>query len=97
MRSDAIQLVQLTVLKFNFLFFCRVCIALFKLSSCAEYSKVAATFGVSKTTVHRCLKMFCRAMSNKKHQMIEWFTDEEAARLADITESNYKYPQAIGK
>lgn len=74
----------------------RVCIALYKLASCAEYSKVASVFGVSKSTVHRCLYMLCEAMAARKHEMIRWYTDEDAARLAYITQANYKYPQAIG-
>ncbi|XP_067950255.1 uncharacterized protein [Watersipora subatra] len=74
----------------------RVCIAVFKLASCCEYSKVATVFGVSKTTVHRCLYAFCHAMSRKKHQFITWYSDVEAGEIADIIEANYKYPQAIG-
>lgn len=74
-----------------------MCIALYKLGSCAEYSKVAVAFGVSITSVHRCLYKFCDAMAKRKHEYITWFTSEDAASKADITEANYKYPQAIGK
>ena len=76
--------------------YCRVCIALYKLASCAEYSKVATTFGVSVTSVHRHLYSFCNAMTSKKHTLITWYTNEDGARIADITRANYKYPQAIG-
>lgn len=81
-----------------YLYYCfRVCIAIFKLASCSEYSKVATTFGVSKTSVHRCLYMFCNAMASRKHDYIQWYSNEEAGNLADISQANYKYPQAIGK
>ena len=66
------------------------------MASCAEYSRFAAIFGVSKTTVHRCLHSFCCAMTAEKKGFINWYRDEEAGRLADITQANYKYPQAIG-
>ena len=33
----------------------RVAIALYKLATCSEYRAVGETFGVSKTTVHRCV------------------------------------------
>ena len=69
---------------------------MYKLASCAEYSKVATTFGVSITTVHRQVYAFCHAMASKKDQLITWYSDEEAARLADTTRANYKYPQSIG-
>lgn len=74
----------------------RVSIALYKLASCAEYSRVATTFGVSQTSVHRHLYAFCNAMASKKHRLIQWYTDEDGARIADIIRANYKYPQAIG-
>ena len=60
--------------------FFRVSIAMYKMASCAEYRKAATLFGVSKTTVHKCLQL--------KPDFINWYDDEEAGRLADITEAN---------
>lgn len=74
----------------------RVCIALYKLATCAEYRGVAKAFGVSITTVHRCLHKFCRAKCSRKMDIICWYTDEEAAVLADTVEEKYGYPQCIG-
>lgn len=74
----------------------RVCIALYKLASCCEYRSVAKVFGVSVTSVHRCLYRFCSAMSRRKHNYIRWYTTEDATALAELTRERYGYPQAIG-
>ena len=74
----------------------RVCIALYKLASCAEYRAVAKTFGVSVPTVHKYLYLFCKSLSKKKHSYIKWYQAEEAAALADETRRKYGYPQGIG-
>ena len=74
----------------------RVCVAVYKLASCSEYRAVATVFGVGITSVHRCLYEFCEAMARRKHEYILWYSNEDAARLADITRGNYKYPQAFG-
>lgn len=76
--------------------FCRICIAVYKLSSCCEYRAVASLFGVSKTTVHRCVYKFIKALSPKKKQFIIWYDTEDAKNIATINEQKYKYPQAIG-
>ena len=76
--------------------FYRICIALYKLASCAEYRVVAETFGVSKTTVHRCLYLFCNALTERKADYIKWYTAPEAKEMALFIEGNSSYPQAIG-
>lgn len=43
-----------------------IALALLKLACCAEYSVVGETFGVSKTTVHRCVYAVCTAIKEKK-------------------------------
>ena len=40
-------------------------------------------FGVSTTTVHRCIKMFTDAMTKKKEDIIYLPDDAEAAAIAD--------------
>ena len=61
----------------------RVCIALFKLASCSEYRVVGIAFGVSVTTVHRCLVSFCYAVSKDRHSYIQFPSNTEAAEIAD--------------
>lgn len=43
----------------------RVAIAIYKLANCCEYRVVAGKFGVSITTVHRCVYAVCRAITSK--------------------------------
>ncbi|XP_067948704.1 uncharacterized protein [Watersipora subatra] len=74
----------------------RVCIALYKLASCAEYRAVAAVFGVSTASVHIYLHRFTKAICKIKSRYIQWYTTEEAIDMAAFIEQNYKYPQAIG-
>ena len=50
----------------------RICIAVYKLATCAEYRRVAKAFGVSITTVHRCVQKFCRTMCARKANVIFW-------------------------
>ena len=52
-------------------------------------------FGVSTTTVHRCIKMFTDAMIKKKEEIIYLPDDAEAAAIADRFEQKYSYPQAF--
>lgn len=66
------------------------------MASCAEYRNVAKAFGVSITSVHRYLYLFCNALSKRKHTYIKWYTDEDAAAIADNTRGKYIYPQSIG-
>ena len=74
----------------------RICIALFKLASCAEYRVVAETFGVSKVTVFRCLNAFCVAMTAKSYNFIHFPSSAEAGEIADRIESQHGYIQAFG-
>ena len=53
-------------------------------------------FGVSVTSVHRCVKTFCEAMYKQRKDVIKWPTDDEAAIIADNFEQKYSYPQAFG-
>ena len=76
--------------------FLRICIALYKLASCCEYRTVASMFGVGKTTVHRYVYMFSKALCRKKNEYIEWYSSEEAKTIAQLSQRKYKYPQAIG-
>ena len=77
-------------------FFCRICIALFKLASCCEYRAVASLFGVGKTSVHRYVHSFCATIARRKTEYIKWYGVEDAKNMAEYIQSQYKYPQAIG-
>lgn len=74
----------------------RVCIAIFKLASCAEYRVVGETFGVSTVSVFRCVNAFVFALSGLKGQFITFPNNEEAAAIADRIEARHGYPQAFG-
>ncbi|KAG2457800.1 CANX protein, partial [Polypterus senegalus] len=61
----------------------RIVITFYKLATCAEYRVVGETFGVSKTTVHRCVYAVCTA--NKEELMRRYIrlpTVEEANEIA---------------
>lgn len=58
----------------------RIAIALYKLATCAEYKVVGETFGVSKTTVHRCLYSVCTVIKAKLMQRY--------IRLPTVAEAN---------
>lgn len=73
----------------------RVCIAIFKLASCAEYRVVGEAFGVSKVSVYRCFNAFVYAMAGLRGQLITFPTTEEASAIADRIEARYGYPQAF--
>lgn len=75
---------------------CRICIALYKLASCAEYRVVAPIFSVSKTSVYRYLHRFASGLCTVRGQYIRWYTTEEAIQMPDYIGTHYKYPQAIG-
>lgn len=57
---------------------------------------MAKVFGVSVTSVHRFLYLICDALCRRKALYIKWYTDEEAAAIADQTRAKYMYPQSIG-
>jgi hypothetical protein len=74
----------------------RICIALFKMASCAEYRVVGANFGVSCSTVHRCFISFSSALAGKIAQFITYPTTAEAIQIANSFHNKYGYPQAYG-
>ena len=75
----------------------RIAIALYKLGSCAEYRIVARTFGVSKTTVHRCVYATCRAIKSvMMHQYIKLPDAQEAQEIAARNYSLHHFPQVYG-
>ena len=57
---------------------------------------MAEKFGVSKSTVHRCLGRFCYAMTKFHSQFISFPSSEEAAEIADRIQRRHGYPQAFG-
>lgn len=69
---------------------------MYKLASCGEYRPVAKAFGISITSVHRGLYLFCEAMYARKHHYIHLHTTEEAINIAARAEAKYKYLQSIG-
>lgn len=77
-------------------FYYRICIALYKLASCCEYRTVASIFGIGKTSVHRYVYKFVRALCKLKKDYIQWYTAEDGKRIAEENERRYHYPQAIG-
>lgn len=76
--------------------FKRVCIAIFKLATCAEYRVVGETFGVSKVSVYRCVNAFVYTMAGFKGHFITFPSSEEAAAIADRIQARHGYPQAFG-
>ena len=74
----------------------RVCIAITKLASCCEYRVVGEKYGVSKSTVYRCVTAFCYAMAKHKGKFIKFPTTEEACAIADRIAESHGYIQAFG-
>ncbi|XP_063072582.1 uncharacterized protein LOC134463311 [Engraulis encrasicolus] len=74
----------------------RVGIALFKLASCCEYRVVAGKFGVSVTTVHRCVYSFCRVLCSMLHRFIKLPSAEEAQQIAYRNDVRQRIPQVYG-
>ncbi len=75
----------------------RIAIALYKLATCAEYRVVGETFGVSKTTVHRCVYSVCRAI--RAHMMSNYIKLPDLTEAREIAERNYTthhIPQVYG-
>ena len=76
--------------------FKRVCIAIYKLASCAEYRVVAEQFGVSKQTVFRCLNAFVISMTSKHQEFIKFPTTQEAKEIATRIANRHGYIQTFG-
>ncbi|XP_062403605.1 uncharacterized protein LOC134094192 [Sardina pilchardus] len=75
----------------------RVAIAVYKLSTCAEYRVVAETFGVSKTTVHRCVYGVCEAICQKLlRKYIHLPNEIEAQQIAQRNFEAHGLPQCYG-
>ena len=74
----------------------RIAIALYKLATCAEYRVVGETFGVSKTTVHRCVYAVCFAIREQAKQHIKLPDLGEAQEIADRNNRAYHVPQVFG-
>uniref|UniRef100_A0A3B3C1P4 Uncharacterized protein n=1 Tax=Oryzias melastigma TaxID=30732 RepID=A0A3B3C1P4_ORYME len=75
----------------------RIAIAIYKLATCAEYRVVAETFGVSKTTVHRCVYGVCEAICHKlMKKFITLPKEEEAQQIAQRNYESHGLPQIYG-
>ena len=74
----------------------RIAIALYKLATCAEYRVVGETFGVSKTTVHRCVYAVCFAIREQAKQHIKLPDLGEAQEIADRNNRAHHVPQVFG-
>ncbi|KAL7405651.1 hypothetical protein ABVT39_004929 [Epinephelus coioides] len=75
----------------------RVAIALYKLATCTKYRVVGETFGVSKTTVHRCVYGVCQAICSKlMKQKIHLPDVDEALEIAQRNYEAHKIPQVHG-
>ncbi|XP_051787442.1 uncharacterized protein LOC127529067 [Erpetoichthys calabaricus] len=75
----------------------RIPIALYKLATCAEYRVVGETFGVSKTTVHRCVYAVCTAIKEKlMRRYIRLPTVAEANEIAYRNSLVHLVPQIYG-
>lgn len=75
----------------------QVAIALYKLTSCAEYRVVANQFGTHKTTVHRCVYKVCEAIyAEFKDDYLKLPNEMEAQEIADGFEKMCGLPNVIG-
>ncbi|CAN7945633.1 unnamed protein product, partial [Ixodes hexagonus] len=75
----------------------RVGIALYKMASCCEYRVVGNQFGVHKSTVKKCVYMFCRTLV--KHYLRDYIrlpSSEEAVIIARNFEARCHLPQIFG-
>ncbi|KAK3920201.1 Protein ANTAGONIST OF LIKE HETEROCHROMATIN PROTEIN 1 [Frankliniella fusca] len=74
-----------------------VAIAIYKLSSLAEYKLIGNQFGVHKSTVHNCLYAFCIAVTEElKNEHIRMPDSAEAKVIAQKFEGMTHIPQIIG-
>ncbi|XP_075304721.1 tripartite motif-containing protein 16-like [Odontesthes bonariensis] len=75
----------------------RIAIAIYKLASCCEYRVVAGKFGVSITTVHRCVYATCRAItSDLLHLYVKMPSADEAQQIAYRNATKHHIPQIYG-
>lgn len=73
----------------------RVGIALWTLSSCSEFGKIAATFGIGKTSVHNIFKQFIFAMDDCYGDSIKMPSKEGLKENAVLFEQMWDYPMAV--
>uniref|UniRef100_A0A3B1JVY3 DDE Tnp4 domain-containing protein n=1 Tax=Astyanax mexicanus TaxID=7994 RepID=A0A3B1JVY3_ASTMX len=75
----------------------RIAIAIYKLATCAEYRVVGETFGVSVTTVHRCVYAVCQAIRIKlMNRYIALPDATEAREIAQRNNAAHHIPQVYG-
>ncbi|XP_034053623.1 protein ANTAGONIST OF LIKE HETEROCHROMATIN PROTEIN 1-like [Gymnodraco acuticeps] len=75
----------------------RVAIALWKLATGSEYRSIGHIFGVSITTVCRCVQDFCAAAETfLVPELIRLPDREKFAEMADYTENRWGLPQCVG-
>lgn len=75
----------------------RVAIALYKMGSCAEYRVVANQFGIHKSTVKKCVYLFCSALvKNYLGELVCLPSADEAAAIAGRFEDMCHIPQIFG-
>nr|XP_033968160.1 protein ANTAGONIST OF LIKE HETEROCHROMATIN PROTEIN 1-like isoform X1 [Pseudochaenichthys georgianus] len=75
----------------------RVAIALWKLATGSEYRSIGHLFGVSNTTVCRCVQDFCAAAETLLvPELIRSPDREQFAEMAAYTENRWGLPQCVG-
>ncbi|KAL1277058.1 hypothetical protein QQF64_023731 [Cirrhinus molitorella] len=75
----------------------RVAVALYKLGSCAEYRLIGNQFGIHKSTVKKCVYLFCKGMLKSPIKtIIKVPNEDEASEYARRFEEKYHIPQIMG-
>ncbi|CAM4608237.1 unnamed protein product [Leuciscus chuanchicus] len=75
----------------------RIAIALYKLATCAEYRVVGETFGVSETTVHRCVYAVCNAIRTRMMRRYIYLPGVDEAHDISLRNSRaHLVPQVYG-
>ncbi|XP_063284820.1 uncharacterized protein LOC134612308 [Pelobates fuscus] len=75
----------------------RVAIALWKLATNSEYRSIGHLFGVSKSSVCRCVQDFCKAVCTLLAPEIIHFPDWQKLKdMADYFENRWGLPQCVG-
>uniref|UniRef100_A0A1A8RNV6 Zgc:113227 n=1 Tax=Nothobranchius rachovii TaxID=451742 RepID=A0A1A8RNV6_9TELE len=75
----------------------RVAIALWKLATNSEYRSIGLLFGVSTTSVCRCVQDFCKAVCKiLLAEVIAFPTLQKLQEMADYFETRWGIPQCVG-
>ncbi|XP_070412035.1 uncharacterized protein [Nothobranchius furzeri] len=75
----------------------RVAIALWKLATNSEYRSIGLLFGVSTTSVCRCVQDFCKAVCKLLlAEVIAFPTLQKLQEMADYFETRWGVPQCVG-